>query len=84
MSLIDDLKSVLAEKELYVEEKFNEWVELANSTNQTLDRVLLTSGYPRDAFSEGRRFPLLSKPYPDVSLAQSLRAVLDGRQEPEK
>ena len=43
--------------------------------------VLLTSGYSRDAFSEGRRFPLLSKPYTDVSLAQTLRAVLNGRKE---
>ena len=46
--------------------------------------VLLASGYPRNAFSEGRRFPLLSKPYTDVDLARMVRAVLDGRQEPEK
>jgi CheY-like chemotaxis protein len=46
--------------------------------------VLLTSGYPRDAFSDGRRFPLLSKPYTVASLARLLRAVLDRRQEQEE
>ncbi len=45
MPLLDDLKEILRRESLYVEEKFAEWVALAKTANQTLDRVLLTSGY---------------------------------------
>src|SRR5262245_50752064 len=45
MSLIARLKDILKREGLYVEEKFEEWVSLAKSTHQTLDRVLTTSGY---------------------------------------
>ena len=43
-------------------------------------KVLLTSGYPRDAFQEGRKFPLLSKPYTNNDLARAIRNVLDRDQ----
>ncbi|MHC4607957.1 MAG: GspE/PulE family protein, partial [Planctomycetota bacterium] len=45
MTLIDSLKKTLKDKGLFLEDKFQEWVSLAQTTNQTLDRVLLTSGY---------------------------------------
>lgn len=45
--------------------------------------ILLTSGYPRDAFAEGRRFPLLQKPYTNGQLAHAIRAALDTSVETE-
>jgi PAS domain S-box-containing protein len=38
--------------------------------------VLLTSGYPRDAFRQGRSFPLISKPYGLDELAEAVRTAL--------
>jgi two-component system, cell cycle sensor histidine kinase and response regulator CckA len=45
--------------------------------------ILLASGYPRDAFSQGRNFPLMSKPYTNITLARMIRTVLDEKK-PEK
>ncbi|MBI2930577.1 MAG: Flp pilus assembly complex ATPase component TadA, partial [Planctomycetes bacterium] len=45
MALIQQLKQILRREGLYIEEKFEEWVALARTTNQTLDRVLTASGY---------------------------------------
>lgn len=39
--------------------------------------VLLTSGYPRDAFAEGREFQLLQKPFTHEQLAQAVRVALN-------
>lgn len=43
--LIEQLREILKREGLYVEEKFEEWVQLARTTNQTLDRVLTAAGY---------------------------------------
>lgn len=40
--------------------------------------VLLTSGYPRDAFLDGRDFLLLAKPYTGATLARAVREALDA------
>jgi len=45
MSHLDQLKDVLKREGLYVEDKFEEWVELARTTGQTLDRILTAAGY---------------------------------------
>ena len=38
--------------------------------------ILLTSGYPRDSFSDGRRYELLQKPYTEKALAHAIRDAL--------
>lgn len=38
--------------------------------------ILLTSGYPRDSFKEGRKFPMISKPYTIDNLAVAVRKAL--------
>ena len=43
--------------------------------------VLLMSGYPRDSFAEGQHYPLISKPFTDLRLAQAIRDVLDQPRE---
>jgi general secretion pathway protein E len=45
MSLVDGLKAILERENLYVQDKFEEWVNLARTTHQPLDRILATSGY---------------------------------------
>ncbi|HKS15958.1 MAG TPA: ATPase, T2SS/T4P/T4SS family, partial [Planctomycetota bacterium] len=45
MPQFDQLKTVLKREGLYVEEKFEEWVALARTTGQTLDRILTAAGY---------------------------------------
>ena len=45
MAQLDQLKTVLKREGLYVEEKFEEWVALARTTGQTLDRILTAAGY---------------------------------------
>jgi general secretion pathway protein E len=45
MALQDTLEKILAREGLLVKEKFDEWVNLAKSTGQSLDRILVTSGY---------------------------------------
>jgi hypothetical protein len=45
MPQFDLLKTVLKREGLYVEEKFEEWVALARTTGQTLDRILTAAGY---------------------------------------
>jgi general secretion pathway protein E len=45
MAQLDQLKAVLKREGLYVEEKFEEWVALARTTGQTLDRILTAAGY---------------------------------------
>jgi len=40
--------------------------------------VLLTSGYPRDAFSDGRHYPLLQKPYTKEALAKAVQQATSG------
>ncbi len=49
MALIDTLKEILRRENLYTEEKFGEFVALARTTHQTLDRVLVSSGYITEA-----------------------------------
>jgi general secretion pathway protein E len=49
MALIDELRTILEREKLYVKDKFEEWVNLARTTHQTLDRVLSTSGYLTEA-----------------------------------
>jgi len=44
-ALFQQLTGILQREGLYVEEKFQEWVSLARTTNQTLDRVLTAAGY---------------------------------------
>jgi|GEM_PF-1554011 len=39
--------------------------------------VLLTSGFPRDAFNEGRRYALLQKPYTDKQLSTAVKEALE-------
>ncbi|HXX92589.1 MAG TPA: type II secretion system ATPase GspE [Planctomycetota bacterium] len=45
MALIDSLKAILEREKLYVKDKFEEWVNLARTTHQPLDRVLSAAGY---------------------------------------
>jgi general secretion pathway protein E len=49
MALIDGLKTILEREHLYVKDKFEEWVNLARSTHQPLDRVLSAAGYLTEA-----------------------------------
>ena len=49
MALIDELRRILEREKLYVKDKFEEWVTLAKTTQQTLDRILTTSGYLTEA-----------------------------------
>jgi general secretion pathway protein E len=49
MALIDGLKAILEREKLYVKDKFEEWVALARSTHQPLDRVLSAAGYLTEA-----------------------------------
>ena len=53
MSQLDQLKDLLRKNNLYIEDKFEEWVSLARTTNQTLDRVLTASGYLTEAQMTG-------------------------------
>jgi len=66
MALIDELKRILEREKLYVQDKFEEWVHLAKTTHQTIDRVLATSGYLTEAqmlrvFGECLGLPVLDK-----------------------
>ena len=66
MALLDELKGILEREGLYVQDKFEEWVGLARTTHQTLDRVLVTSGYLTEAqmlkaFGECLDMPVLGK-----------------------
>jgi general secretion pathway protein E len=45
MVLLDKLEKILEREGLLVKEKFDEWVGLSKSTGQTLDRLLVNSGY---------------------------------------
>jgi PAS domain S-box-containing protein len=38
--------------------------------------VLLSSGFPRDAFADGRSYPLLQKPYTEIELARAVHNAL--------
>jgi general secretion pathway protein E len=66
MALLDDLKGILERDGLYVQDKFEEWVGLARTTQQTLDRILVTSGYLTEAqmlkaFGECLQLPVLGR-----------------------
>jgi len=66
VALIDRLKEILQRENLYVEDKFAEWVTLAKTTHQTLDRVLTTSGYLTEkqmlaVFGECLSLPIIEK-----------------------
>jgi general secretion pathway protein E len=66
MALIDELKKILEREKLYVQDKFEEWVHLAKTTHQTLDRVLATSGYLTESqmlriFGECLGLPVLDR-----------------------
>ncbi len=66
MALIDDLRRILEREGLYVRDKFEEWVNLAQTTRQTMDRVLTTSGYLTEAqmlriFGECLRLPVMDR-----------------------
>ncbi|MFN3484336.1 MAG: type II secretion system ATPase GspE [Planctomycetota bacterium] len=66
MALIETLKSILEREGLYVRDKFEEWVRLAHTTGQPLDRVLATSGYLTEAqmlriFGECLGMPVLER-----------------------
>jgi len=66
VALIDDLRAILEREGLYVRDKFEEWVNLAKTTRQTLDRVLTTSGYLTEAqmlriFGECLRLPVMDR-----------------------
>ncbi len=66
MALIDGLKRILERDGLYVREKFEEWVHLAKTTHQPLDRVLSASGYLTEAqmlkaFGECLDLPVLDR-----------------------
>jgi general secretion pathway protein E len=66
MALLDTLKEILGRDGLYVQDKFEEWVNLARTTHQTLDRVLVTSGYLTEAqmlksFGECLGIPVLGR-----------------------
>ncbi len=39
--------------------------------------IVITSGYPRDGFDEGRRYRFLQKPFTQEVLARTVRAALD-------
>lgn len=39
--------------------------------------VLLISGFPQDAFRDGRNYPFLLKPYTETDLSQAIRSALD-------
>ena len=64
MPQLDQLKTVLKREGLYVEEKFEEWVVLARTTGQTLDRILTAAGYLTEkqmlkVFGECLRLPVV-------------------------
>jgi general secretion pathway protein E len=64
MAQIDQLKAILKREGLYVEEKFEEWVALARTTGQTLDRILTAAGYLTEkqmltVFGECLRLPVV-------------------------
>ncbi len=66
MAQLDQLKTVLKREGLYVEEKFEEWVALARTTGQTLDRILTAAGYLTEkqmlkVFGECLRLPVVEK-----------------------
>ena len=66
MSQLEQLKAVLKREGLYIEEKFEEWVTLAQTTGQTLDRVLTAAGYLTekqmlDIFGECLGLPIVEK-----------------------
>jgi general secretion pathway protein E len=66
MALIDGLRGILQRDGLYAQGKFEEWVQLAQTTRQTLDRVLTTSGYLTEAqmlraFGECLGIPVLDR-----------------------
>ena len=66
MAQLDQLKAVLKREGLYVEEKFEEWVALARTTGQTLDRILTAAGYLTEkqmlqVFGECLRLPVVDK-----------------------
>src|SRR6185295_1768533 len=66
MALLDELKRILEREQLYVQDKFEEWVTLAKTTHQTLDRVLSASGYLTEAqmlriFGECLGLPVLDR-----------------------
>jgi general secretion pathway protein E len=66
MALIENLKAILEREGLYVRDKFEEWVHLAHTTGQPLDRVLATSGYLTEAqmlriFGECLGMPVLDR-----------------------
>ena len=66
MAQLDQLKTVLKREGLYVEEKFEEWVSLARTTGQTLDRILTAAGYLTEkqmlaVFAETLRLPVIEK-----------------------
>ena len=66
MALLDTLRDVLRRENLLVEQKFEEWVSLAKTTRQPLDRVLVTSGYLTEAqmlriFGEVLDLPVLGR-----------------------
>jgi general secretion pathway protein E len=66
VSQLEQLKAVLRREGLYVEEKFEEWVTLAQTTGQTLDRVLTAAGYLTEKqmlniFGECLGLPLVEK-----------------------
>ena len=66
MPLLDNLKAILERDGLYVQDKFEEWVGLARTTQQTLDRILVTSGYLTEAqmlkaFGECLQLPVLGR-----------------------
>src|SRR5688572_12460498 len=66
MAQLDQLKAVLKREGLYVEEKFEEWVALARTTGQTLDRILTAAGYLTEkqmlkVFGECLRLPVVDR-----------------------
>ncbi|MBI2900977.1 MAG: Flp pilus assembly complex ATPase component TadA, partial [Planctomycetes bacterium] len=66
MALIDRLKEILKRENLLVEEKFAEYASLAKTTHQTLDRVLVTSGYLTEVqmlrvFGECLQLPVMDR-----------------------
>ena len=68
MALLNELKGILERDGLYVSGKFEEWVDLARTTHQPLDRVLVTAGYLTEAqmlkvFGECLRMPVLGRDF---------------------
>jgi CheY-like chemotaxis protein len=55
-------------------------IELAEAARSSWPkiRILLTSGFSEEQAARGSGFPLLSKPYRKVQLAQAVRLALDG------